>query len=67
MTMAMIREVISYLKHGRSEFHHEAKEKEQIAERSYQSSMTSAVDVARSARLVRTNADFLKEVLKGNG
>lgn len=66
-SVELLHEVWKYLKHGRAEFQHEAKKTELQAEAAYQNSMTSAVDVARNARKLRTNADFLREVVLGNG
>lgn len=64
--MTWLREIIQYLRHGRHLFRREEMVSRSKAEEAFQGSIVSALEVRRNADQVRTNADFIKEVLSGH-
>ena len=64
--MSLIREVVRYLRHGRTDFHEELREKETEADKAYQGSLQSAVDVTTEAGKIYRTADFIRAVMKGD-
>lgn len=63
--MTLLREVVQYLRHGRSDFHEELRVKESAAAKAYQGSMQSAVEVTTEAGKIYRTADFIRAVMKG--
>lgn len=61
-----IREILQYVRKGRTQFHEVARERESEAEEQYQRSIRSAIRVNSAARRVKHSSDFIREVLRGN-
>jgi len=67
-TLSVVKAALHYLRKEKAAFHEEAARRDVRADAAYQGSITSAQTVISAARRLeqRSNADFIREVMRGH-